>query len=52
MRPAKQASRYSAAATPAARAGIRTLVNVGDTHRAKSESPNPMTESRPGTSMP
>src|ERR1700680_3024776 len=48
-RPAKRASRYSAAAMPAARAGMRTLVSVGDTHRANPESPKPTTDSRPGT---
>src|ERR1700686_1574043 len=37
-RPAKRASRYSAAAMPAARAGMRTLVSFGDTHRAKAVS--------------
>src|ERR1700738_1301006 len=51
-RPAKRASRYSAAATPAPRAGMRRLVSIGDTQRAKGVSPKPMIDIRPGTSMP
>ena len=52
LRSAKRASRYSAAATPAPCAGMRTLVSIGDTQRAKGVSPNPIIDNRPGTSMP